>query len=347
MSDCGEVIAMARRSQGLTQEQLAKAVGVSQVAIHRYETGMREPDEDVLARVAEALGLTPRFLREAGRTHGAMAVDAHMRRAATAKPTVWRRLEAKLNLYRLHTRYILEDVSLHADQVVPRYDPLDVAPADAARLTRMQWRVPIGPINSLVRWVEAAGCVVIEEDFGTPRVDGLSQWVDDRPIILLNSRAPSDRKRLTVAHELGHLCLHAMDVSPDMEQEANEFAAEFLMPMEVIRPQLRNLTLGKLRDLKRLWAVSMQALIERAHAAKMITGVQRRTLYKQLSARGWRTREPITDELSEEHPRLITDIGNMLVAKGFSADEIADLAGFADAQQDRPFLPARRTLRVL
>lgn len=347
MSDFGEFLAMARRSRGLTQEQLATAVGVSQVAIHRYEAGLREPDDEVLLSMADTLGLTSQFLREAGRARGAMAVDAHMRRAATAKPTVWRRLEATLNIYRMHTRHLLEEVALHADQVMPRYDLMEVSPADAARLTRMQWRIPIGPVWPLVQWIEAAGCVVIEEDFGTPRVDGLSQWIDDRPVMLVNSRAPTDRKRLTLAHELGHLCLHAVEVSPEMEREANEFAAEFLMPMDVIRPQLRNLTLGKLGDLKRQWGVSMQALIERAHGARLITASQRTGLYKQLSARGWRTREPISDELREERPQLTADIGNALAAKGYTPDEIAHLAGFSNANAERPFLPGCRTLRAL
>ena len=117
-------------------------------------------------------------------------------------------------------------------------------------MVRMQWRMPIGPVRGLVRWLEAAGCLVIEEDFGTTHVDGLSQWIDDHPIVLLNSAAPTDRKRLTVAHELGHLTLHSRDISDDVEGDANAFAAEFLMPSETIRPQLRKLTTGRLHDLK-------------------------------------------------------------------------------------------------
>jgi len=97
-------------------------------------------------------------------------------------------------------------------------------------------------------------------DFGTRRVDGLSQWVGDHPVILFDDAAPPDRVRLTLAHELGHLVLHAAAMSvDDVEAEANAFAAEFLMPAEVVRPSLRNLKIGRLIDLKCEYGVSMQA----------------------------------------------------------------------------------------
>ncbi len=222
-----QAIQTARRARGLTQPEVAEAAGVSQVAISRYENGERTPDADVLDRLAAALGVTSELLRSAGRMRGAMAVDAHMRRRKTAKPTIWRQLEAKLNMYRLHTRYLFEEVSLQAEQIVPRFDPVETLAEDAARLTRMQWRMPVGPVYDLIGWIEASGCVVIEEDFDTARVDGLSQWVGDHPVILMSISSPTDRKRLTLAHELGHLCLHSVEVTEHMEAEADASRPSF------------------------------------------------------------------------------------------------------------------------
>lgn len=342
-----QAIQTARRARGLTQPEVAEAAGVSQGAMSRYENGERTPDEEVLGRLAVALGVTPELLESADKMRGAMAVDAHMRRRQTARPTIWRQLEAKLNMLRLHTRYLFEEVSLHAEQIVPRFDPVETLPEDAARLARMQWRMPVGPVNDLIGWIEAAGCVVIEEDFDTARVDGLSQWVGDHPVILMNRSSPTDRKRLTLAHELGHLCLHSVEVTTDMESEANRFAAEFLMPAEMIRPQLRNLSLGRLYDLKREWGVSMQALIERAYSLKVMTPSQRTSLYKRFSSMGWRTREPISDELPQEHPRLARHIGSVLLDKGLTAAEIARIAGFAEMEKVHPFQPAAPHLRTV
>ncbi|MEU6524863.1 ImmA/IrrE family metallo-endopeptidase [Streptomyces sp. NPDC046924] len=276
-----------------------------------------------------------------------MAVDAHMRKRATAKATTWRQLEARLNMYRMHVRYLMEEVSLRAEQRIPTFDPVDTDPADAARMVRMQWRMPIGPIRSVTPWVEAAGCVVVAEDFGTSRVDGLSQWVDDHPVILINQAAPVDRLRLTIGHELGHLCLHSSEVTLTMEEDATRFAAEFLMPEEVIRPQLRNLTLGRLHDLKREWGTSMQALIERARELNVISPEKRTNLYKSLSNKGWRTKEPLSDELAPEVPQLAQTIGAAMANKGLTREEIASIAGFSGPETNKIFAAQERRLRAI
>lgn len=305
MTEFSLVLATARRACGLTQEGLAAAADVTQEAVSRYENGQREPDAEVLSRLARVLGVTTEFLNAGGRVRGGMAVDAHMRRRQTAKPTVWRQFEARLNMYRLHARMVYEEISVRAEQTLPRLDPV--------------------------------GCSrVIEEDFGTARVDGLSQWIDDYPVVLINSRAPTDRKRLTLAHELGHLVLHSEDVTVDVETETNAFAAEFLMPAEVIRPQLRTLTVGRLHDLKREWGVSMQALIERAHGLNLITAAQRTNLYKSLSARGWRTSEPVSKELPAETPSLTQSIGSALLAKGYSLADICQIGRIQRVGQTPP-----------
>ena len=347
MNGLGTILETARKAKGLTQEQLAKATGIRQENLSRYENETRTPDNETIARLADALRLTPDFLKQASKIRGAMAVDAHMRRRRTAKPTDWRRLEARLNMYRLHARRLFEDVSLRADNRLPVFDPLETDPTTAARLVRMQWRMPIGPVRVLPQWLEAAGCLVIEEDFRVRGVDGLSQWIDDYPLVLLNVNMPPDRKRLTLAHELAHLCLHSHDIVESMEEDANIFAAEFLMPWETIRPQLRNLTTARLLDLKREWGVSMQALIERAWFGRVITSAQRTNFYKSLSARGWRTTEPLSEELPDEQPALAQDIGKALMAKGMSRNEIAHLVGLAHADATNPFLPRITRLRAV
>jgi Zn-dependent peptidase ImmA (M78 family)/DNA-binding XRE family transcriptional regulator len=347
VSNLAEALTTARRAKGMSQEQLATAVGTTQEAVSRYETERRTPSPEVLNALADALGVTPQFLGDIGKVRGAWAVDAHMRRRATAAASVWRRLEARLNMLRNHSRYLYEEVDIRAEQSIPTFDHLFTEADDAARMTRMQWRMPIGPVRSLVGWLEAAGCLVIEEDFGTARVDGLSQWVDDHPIMLVNSSSPTDRKRLTLAHELGHLCLHTQDIGEDAEGEANRFAAEFLMPAEVIRPQLRNVTLGKLFDLKRIWGVSAQALIERAYQLGTMAPERRTAYYKQLSARGWRKQEPGSDELPPESPQLTVQIGKALTGQGLTESEIAFLTGHSVRATDNPFMPTAHHLHAV
>ncbi len=347
MIELGEALRVARRAQGLTQAELAERVGITQAALSRYENDLREPSREIVERFSDGLGVTADLLLSGQRITGAMAVDAHMRRRATAPATVWRRLEARLNMHRLHTRRLMDEVALRADQSIPQLDPLEIDPSAAARIVRMQWRMPVGPVHGLVRWMEAAGCIIIEEDFGTTRVDGLSQWIGDYPVVLINSRLPTDRKRLTLAHELGHLVLHSAEFTDRPEDEANLFAAELLMPAEVIRPDLRTLSIGKLQDLKRVWMVSMQALIERAWNLKLIAPGARTGFYKQIGARGWRTREPISDQLPPETPKLAADIGAALASRGLSDVEIARVAGYSQVSDENPFQPPRRRLRSI
>ncbi len=55
--ELGRTIAARRREKGLSQESLAKASGVSRVALARYETGVRIPGTMTLRAILSALGL--------------------------------------------------------------------------------------------------------------------------------------------------------------------------------------------------------------------------------------------------------------------------------------------------
>jgi len=347
MIDLGTVLETARRARGLTQAELAELTDTTQPSIQRYENNLREPDSQVLLRIADALGVTPSFLQHASRPQGAMAVEAHMRRRSTAPAALWRRLEAELNMTRWHIARLYEEISLAATLSVPQFDPEEYLPESAARMVRTQWRLPMGPVRNLTSWMESAGILVLEYDFGSPKVDGLSQWAGDHPIIVLNAQVPTDRKRLTLAHELGHIVLHADYAGDDMEDQANAFAAEFLMPADVIKSQLKNLKVGQVIDLKRAWGVSMAALVERAYGLNQMTKDQRTSFYKMLSARGWRMFEPASDELPREVPQLALRIGSEMLAAGLSREDVAHMLGFANESGNYIVPTGRPKLRAV
>jgi Zn-dependent peptidase ImmA (M78 family)/DNA-binding XRE family transcriptional regulator len=346
MSGLGDVLAIARKARGLTQSELAELVGATQPTINRYEAGDRDPEPETVTALAKALGVTEQLLTHGNRFRGALAVDAHMRRHKTTKASVWRQREARLNLLRVHASFLFEEISIMSDQHVPTFDPEDLPPQRAAQLIRAQWKMPLGPVVNLTRWLEASGVLVFEEDFGTHRIDGLSQWVGDHPVMLINAAAPPDRKRLTKAHELGHLVLHSSIATEDMESEANRFAAELLMPIDEIRPELRKVDLGTLVELKREWGVSMQAILERAYGLKTVTPEARTRFYKMMNARGWKSNEPGGEFIPDEHPEFPAQIGNALKAKGFTEERIAQIAGAATVSQN-PFRPTPSRLRAV
>lgn len=55
----GKNIKDARKSRGLTQEELGKIIGLSGVAIMRYEKEQREPSMETIEKIASALNIHP------------------------------------------------------------------------------------------------------------------------------------------------------------------------------------------------------------------------------------------------------------------------------------------------
>jgi Zn-dependent peptidase ImmA (M78 family) len=158
----------------------------------------------------------------------------------------------------------------------------------------------------LVRPVEDVGVIVVLEDFGIPKLDGVSVFSNKRtPMIFLNLQAPPSRRRFSIAHELAHTVLHR-NLSPDVDEQADALAAEILMPEDEIALELADgpLTLARLADLKLRWRVSMAALLYRAKTLKLIDPRRYTYLWTQMSQSGYRIREPHEELFDNEAPSL-------------------------------------------
>lgn len=70
-SAVGSEIRRLRRSQGRTQKELARAIGVTGAQLHRYETGSTRIAASRLIAIADALGVRPDVLIAAGSVHDA------------------------------------------------------------------------------------------------------------------------------------------------------------------------------------------------------------------------------------------------------------------------------------
>ena len=64
-----------RNQNGLTQSELASIIGVCKQAISSYETGYREPNIEVLAKLAIALGVTVNELIDFKKIHDELSED--------------------------------------------------------------------------------------------------------------------------------------------------------------------------------------------------------------------------------------------------------------------------------
>jgi transcriptional regulator with XRE-family HTH domain len=171
-------------------------------------------------------------------------------------------------------------------------------------------------------WAASAGDLQLAPDRLEPdineRHEGCSTWVGEfreRPLIVMRGVSTWEKTRWVLAHELGHLSLHAgrMPVSDEAEDEASRFASELIAPIREITKELpRVVTLARLLELKFTWGISLAALIRHLHDNGAITDQRKRTLYAQLytrrnpeTGRSFGATEPGWDRRSPERPRLI------------------------------------------
>ena len=113
-----------------------------------------------------------------------------------------------------------------------------------------------------------------------------------------------ERQRLNLTHELGHLVLtQAADV--DEEKAAFRFGAAFLAPADLVRKDVggarRRVSLGELFLLKKKYGMSVQALVYRLRDLEIINANQAAGLWREISSRGWKKKEPFALEREKPH----------------------------------------------
>jgi transcriptional regulator with XRE-family HTH domain len=243
---------------------------------------------------------------------------------------------------------------------------------DAGRELRQRLSLPLRePIEYLTHSVERAGVIIVvrrrpytvasawensialqqyefteklmSDSTSNERHEGCSSWVGEfreRPLIVMRGVKTWEKTRWVLAHELGHLSLHAgrTFVSEESEAEASFFASELLAPIEAIAQELSSVvTLAKLLEVKFKWGISLAALIRHLHANGVITDQRKKTLYAQLytrrnpeTGRSFGATEPGWDKREPERPRLISAWLERIVGS-VTPEAIASISGIFPA----------------
>ena len=336
MATNSRILRIARVAKQLTQKELAERLGVSQGKIAKWEDGLLTPSDAEIDKLGESLECATALFESGDEWQFATCCLYHRKRVALPA-TLLSTIHARVNLAGIGIGRMLQNVAMTS---AIEYPTLDVDEYDGAQrvsqLLRTAWGIPPGPISSLVHFIEAAGGIVVPMDFETNLLDAVSLRPRGlRPLFFINSQSPTDRCRFTLAHELGHIVMHTIP-SPNAEAEADEFASEFLMPASDISsdPDFAKFSLAKAARMKVRWRTSMQSLIMKAKSVGAITPRQHRSLFTQLSAAGYRKREPV--RLEPEHPqtlgRLISVHRNDL---GYSEADMAALTFCVSEEQFR------------
>ena len=335
MSTMGDMLRLARQRLGFTQKYAAEQLGIVQPLLSRFENGVSLPDEGFLMKASHVYKMPSDFFSSLDPVYGP-PVSVHPMTRAKADVTS-RELEmitAELNIRLMHLRRFLESVDFAAKTTIPSLDVEQYgSPEKIASTLRAHWSMPSGPVKNLTQLVERAGVVVGLSRFGGASVSGVTFRVSGLPpLVLLNSLHPADRMRFTLAHELGHLVMHRFPTA-EMEDEANSFASFFLMPTADIKPSFlgRKVTLELLAALKVEWRVAMQALLMRASSLKLLTPNQNRYLWQQISARGWRLKEPAELDFACEEPRVMKSVLKSHLSEfGYTYQQLAKLVKSQD-----------------
>ncbi len=302
----GRRLRLAREACGLTRTAVAFSSEVTSAAISQFERGDARPAAQTLLRLAKALEFPVQFFAVGAApssrdSHPAASPDdtGYFRSLRSISVTDRRRALALSQLVRDLTDRLSEAVRL-PETDIPRYPvPADAGAAAAeerAQKVRWAWDIPPGPIPDVVNALEQHGIVCARYHAGSHSVDAFSVPFPDWPVVILgDDKARRDRERFSAAHELGHLVMHGPEHAGSklIEDQAQRFAAAFLMPADGIRGELPSVPAwSELLILKRRWGVSIGALLIRARTLDVMPESTYLQAVRYMSMRGWRTNEP-------------------------------------------------------
>ena len=331
---------MRRRMKKLSLRELSEALGgmVSHEMLSRYEKGTAEPREEVRAALRELLGIQePR-----GYSPLLSLNEVKFRRSRHELPQKeWE--AAKALAMECCNRYLelesLTGQSVHwvspfsgaeqrkLNRRMAETEEKTTLMEEMADELRKRWKLGSGPLPCLSILLERKGILICEIPFSDKRLDAFSIVHKGKPVICISdwlNQNPA-RKRMTLAHELGHILFPEVDADlpSDKEYCIMRFAGALLVPRdEVISAlgrELRNeLPLYLLQELKQYFGISIIGLIARAMQLNVIEWEQYRDycnrFYKRLFAlpadRQLSDVEPGAPyEIPDTSPRMHTLIG--------------------------------------
>ncbi|MGE3637377.1 MAG: ImmA/IrrE family metallo-endopeptidase [Pirellulales bacterium] len=342
-----EIFIVARGCRGISQADFAKKMSWSQGKVSKVEHGFLFVDEEEVLKVAQCLAFPAELFYEDSEVTGFGSCCQYDRKKLSTPVRRLSQLHDEINIRRIQVGRLLRGVDLPNELNFP---DLDVdrfgGPEEVARVLRATWQLPRGPIRNLINVVESAGGIVVMCDMPIPTIDAVSQRSRGLPhMFFLDKNKPVDRCRFTLAHEIGHLVMHNVP-TPEAESEADRFAAEFLMPMNEIKNELRDLTLPKAAQLKLKWRVSMQALIYHAKRIGAITDQRYKSLYVRISQLGYRKNEP--NPLQPEKPKMLRSIIDLyLNERGFDLRQLSAAALCLEKEFKAEFLDNGPQLKII
>ena len=285
----GKRLKSAREMKGFSMADLAGEMSdiISRQAICKYEAGKMLPDSSVLIRLADALGVNIDYFFRPFITSPLAEIE--FRKKAKMSEKSRKALQQQV-MDHIERYYEIEDIVGIDDTNLPLGTRIAVATREDvigfAKELRKEWNLGNDGITDVIGLLESKGIKVIEFD-ATTDFDGLSGKIGNDIVIVLNSNInPTERKRFTALHELGHLIMKFDAKLDDKAKEklCHTFASEFLLPVDVFRSLLGDiskstLNMVKFAEIQHNYGISIDALLKKAEDEGMITGNRYKTYH--------------------------------------------------------------------
>lgn len=196
----GARVAAARRDVGLTQEECASRVGIARSALAKVETGRRGISATELVRLAQALEMRVEWFFE----DAPQAVLSRRNAAEPGAPSPGVDLFTERIAREVEFLQHLGEIELTATPAMEFPETLEQAEEAAAEARRRLGYDHEEPATALGAHAVELGLLVFSWDLGTSGADGASVLLERGGIAVVNGSFQTGRRRLTLAHELGH-----------------------------------------------------------------------------------------------------------------------------------------------
>ena len=322
----GERLKIARMWRNLSATQLADFTGFSRQTISMLENGkLMTPEFATVQKLSEKLEFPITFFLEETKINFNESTT-YFRSLLTTNKKYRVEQEEKIKfiaiVYSMLSEY-LEFEKMNLPQI-----PMNTTPQEAANILREHWGLGNKPIENIVYLAENNGLIVTDFETATGDVDAFSHKItsDDMETYLIGyskNKRTAARIHFDVAHEIGHILLHNWredlecidkEEFKEIELQAHAFASAFLLPEEEFRkdvsPYATNL--AYYTELKKIWKVSIAAMIRRAKDLDIITADDYSRLMRNMQKQGIRKTEPLDDELVTAEPSLLRQAINIL-----------------------------------
>lgn len=280
----------ARKIRCMSQRELCNSVDgkVSPTAIAKYEKGQMMPSSDVLIVLSKALNMKiDYFFRpftvdiDPSKFEFRKKSSLGNKRVESIKYLVCSEIEKYLEIEAIlgMTSNFSFDYS---NTIIEGENEVKLM---AIRL-RNDLNVGSDAIVSAVDLLESAGVKIIEVDHDNS-FSGTCNEAGGLPVIVVNKNMSSERKRLTIFHELGHLLMHFAD-GVDVEKMCDIFANEVLISSDrfktLIGESRHDISLVELQAIQREYGISVDALMKKASLLNIITERRYASYYKKKNA---------------------------------------------------------------